>query len=223
MFVYLITNTINGKRYVGQTRRTLARRWKQHQVSKGCCALNSAIQKYGVENFTIEPICEPPTIELMNEFEKEYIERYCTLVPNGYNLMTGGPAPQHSEETRKKISDAHMGKKASAEARHKMSESRKGKKMSEGSHKALLARNKGNTYGVGHTVSEKHRLILQRPRSEETRLRMSKPKSEEHKQKIGAAHLGMKRSETAIKNMIEAQRARRSKEVNERRLERASE
>jgi group I intron endonuclease len=110
MFVYLITNTVNGKRYVGQTTTTLEERWRLHQKLKNCRLLHNAIQKYGSENFIVEAICQPPSIELMNEFEAEYIKRYCTLVPNGYNLTEGGRVPRHSEETRRKMSESHKGK-----------------------------------------------------------------------------------------------------------------
>jgi group I intron endonuclease len=110
MFVYLITNTINGKRYVGQTIAPLERRWQQHKKLSAAPYLHAAIKKYGEDNFTIEAICEPPTIELMNEFEAEYIERYRTLAPNGYNLTKGGVAPKHHEATRKKMSASHTGK-----------------------------------------------------------------------------------------------------------------
>lgn len=111
MFVYLVTNTVNGKRYVGQTTKTLEERWRLHQKVKTGHLLYSAIQKYGVENFTIESICELPTTELLNEFEIEYIKRYCTLTPNGYNLTEGGQAPRMSDETRKRMSESHLGKK----------------------------------------------------------------------------------------------------------------
>jgi group I intron endonuclease len=112
MFVYLITNTINGKRYVGQTTLSLEERWWQHCCKNSNCRhLASAIRKYGKENFIIESIVEPPTIDLMNEFEAEYIEKYCTRSPNGYNLTEGGRVPRHSEETRRKMSLSHLGKK----------------------------------------------------------------------------------------------------------------
>jgi group I intron endonuclease len=110
MFVYLITNTINGKRYVGQTVNSLEFRWSQHKRQGGSPYLSRAVKKHGEENFLIEAICEPPTVELMNEIEAEYIERYCTLAPNGYNLTVGGVAPKHHEDTRKKMSFSHSGK-----------------------------------------------------------------------------------------------------------------
>jgi group I intron endonuclease len=111
MLVYLVTNLINGKRYVGQTRKSLSERWKLHcRKSNNCFHLHRAIKKYGKENFSIEQIVEIPNQRLADEFESEYIQRYCSRTPNGYNLTAGGSVPQHSEETRKKMSSAHQGK-----------------------------------------------------------------------------------------------------------------
>jgi group I intron endonuclease len=104
MFVYLITNTINGKRYVGQTTHSLEKRWREHKSRDGCHALYNAIKKYGSDNFIIESICEPPTVELAHEMERYYIQRYCSKSPNGYNLTDGGEGVVNpTEETRRKI------------------------------------------------------------------------------------------------------------------------
>ena len=111
MCVYLITNTINGKRYVGQTTKSLESRFRHHTKYGNCRALRGAIKKYGKENFIIEAVCEPPTIELMNELEAECIRLYNSLVPNGYNLTEGGRVPRHSLETRQKMRLSHLGKK----------------------------------------------------------------------------------------------------------------
>ena len=126
MFVYVITNTINGKRYIGQTTTSLERRWWFHQKHSSCTYVHAAIKKYGPKNFTIEVICEPPTIDLMNELEAEYIQRYYTLAPNGYNLTEGGRAPRHSEMTRKKMSLSHMGMRRSEESTRKSADGIRG-------------------------------------------------------------------------------------------------
>lgn len=111
MLVYLITNTVNGMRYVGQTARTLDARWWQHCHKKqtNCHYLHRAIQKYGKESFFVEVLCELPNEQITDEMEEYFINRYCTLAPNGYNLMTGGRAPRHNELTRKKMSASHKG------------------------------------------------------------------------------------------------------------------
>jgi group I intron endonuclease len=130
MFVYLITNTIDGKRYVGQTTTSLQERFRLHKILNSCPYLHSALKKHGAENFIIEAICEPPSIELMDEIEMEYIKRYCTLVPNGYNLTAGGSAPRHNEATRKKMRLSHLGLKNTEKARRNISKALKGRKHS---------------------------------------------------------------------------------------------
>ena len=130
MFVYLITNTINGMRYVGQTTTSLEERFRLHKILNNCRYLHAALEKYGVDNFIIELICEPPTIELMNEFEAEYIIRYNTLVPNGYNLTEGGRVPRHNEATKEKMRLSHTGLKESEETKRKKSDALKGRKKS---------------------------------------------------------------------------------------------
>jgi len=131
MLVYLITNIIDGKRYVGQTTTSLEERFRLHKVLKSCRYLHSAIEKHGSENFIIEAVCEPPTIELMNELEAEYIRRYCTRAPNGYNLTEGGRVPRHNEVTREKMRLSHTGLKESEETKHRKSEALKGRAFSK--------------------------------------------------------------------------------------------
>lgn len=111
MTIYLITNLINGKKYVGQTIQSVKRRWDFHVCNAGgCVALKSAIKKYGKENFKIESIYEASSLEELSKKESEYIVSYNTLAPNGYNLTTGGERPVFSEETRKRMSEAGLGR-----------------------------------------------------------------------------------------------------------------
>ena len=109
MLIYLITNRITGKQYVGQTINTIQRRWREYcyEAKRGCrFALHLAIQKYGKENFTVEQIdvaCDRDELDRKEQFWMEY---YNTLTPNGYNLQTGGGHHTVSEETRKRMSEA---------------------------------------------------------------------------------------------------------------------
>lgn len=110
MEVYLITNLINGKQYIGQTIQPLRLRWNFH-VSKasGCLALKSAINKYGKENFKIETLEKCDSVEELNRIEQEKIAELNTLTPNGYNLTTGGERPKYSEDIKKKMSQLKKG------------------------------------------------------------------------------------------------------------------
>lgn len=86
--IYKITNKVNGKSYIGQTRYTIEFRWKQHQHKKDNTYFHNAIHKYGVGNFSIE-ILEECDIDMMNAREIFYIAKFDTF-RNGYNLTIGG-------------------------------------------------------------------------------------------------------------------------------------
>lgn len=90
--IYLITNTINGKQYVGQSLDAI-RRFSEHckNYTEDISLLNRAIKKYGKENFTMQIL--ESQIENYNEREKYWISIYKTLQPNGYNLTIGGESP----------------------------------------------------------------------------------------------------------------------------------
>lgn len=93
--IYVITNKINNKKYIGQTINTLNVRWSLHKydANRGVeRPLYRAIRKYGIENFTIEVIESIPRNKL-NEKEKYWIKKLNTLTPNGYNLSPGGQEP----------------------------------------------------------------------------------------------------------------------------------
>ena len=88
--IYLITNNINGKKYVGQSIDS-KRRFCQHKAMAGKdkhSLLHMAMQKYGLENFSLSILEE--RCKNYNEREKYWIEYYNTLEPNGYNLLPGG-------------------------------------------------------------------------------------------------------------------------------------
>ena len=87
-FIYKITNKVNGKSYIGQTRYTVEFRWRQHQHKKDNCYFHNAIHKYGVENFIVETI-EECDVEDLNSREIFYIAKYNTF-KDGYNLTIGG-------------------------------------------------------------------------------------------------------------------------------------
>ena len=92
--IYMLTNTVNGKKYVGQSKDILAR-WYAHGCSaKGkaknnCRALNGAIAKYGWACFRKEILCIVGLHALHRE-EARLIAVHGTRSPLGYNLTDGG-------------------------------------------------------------------------------------------------------------------------------------
>ena len=86
--IYKITNKVNGKSYIGQTRYTMEFRWRQHQHKKDNTYFHNAIHRYGVDNFKIE-ILEECNVEDLNSREIFYIAKFNTF-KDGYNLTIGG-------------------------------------------------------------------------------------------------------------------------------------
>lgn len=126
--IYKITNLINEKIYIGQSidikRRFATYKRDHNKVSSQ--AILRAIKKYGIDNFTFEPIIECEQ-SFLNYYEEKVIALYNSLSPNGYNLTTGGDSNQVSLETKMKMSNARKGKPIHTdESKKKMSESKLG-------------------------------------------------------------------------------------------------
>ena len=91
-FIYKITNRVNNKVYIGQTHFTVEHRWKQHiknyNIEHRKQPLYKAFDKYGLDNFYIEPIEEIDSDQL-DEREMYWIAYYDSF-KNGYNANIGG-------------------------------------------------------------------------------------------------------------------------------------
>lgn len=94
--IYVITNKINGKKYVGQS-KDIFERWRQHEQNFRLKLYNyviyQAFEKYGFENFEFS-ILEETKIEDLDEREKYWIKTLHTYVKDpkcqGYNMTLGG-------------------------------------------------------------------------------------------------------------------------------------
>ena len=90
-YIYIITNDINNKAYIGQSNDPKYRFNQHYRPNSDNSLIDLAIQKYGKEHFIIS-ILEGP-IKDYNEREKYYILKYNSLRPNGYNILEGGNEP----------------------------------------------------------------------------------------------------------------------------------
>lgn len=94
--IYLITNIPTKLEYVGLTVQTLERRWKYHieQAKAGHIkskeSLHAAIREYGADQFSVKEIDKGTTKKNLEAKEREWIKKLNTLIPNGYNISTGG-------------------------------------------------------------------------------------------------------------------------------------
>jgi len=111
--IYLLTNTVNDKQYIGQT-IYLNRRMSEHR--KGMeQIIDRAIDKYGWEKFNLEILEDSIPEDKLSGKEREYIKKYNTFLGEGYNLREGGTdyigranpfyGKRHTKETKIKMSE----------------------------------------------------------------------------------------------------------------------
>lgn len=87
-YIYKTTNNINGKIYIGKKHSSS---FIKDYYGSGKL-INRAIDKYGIENFSVEIIEECETLEELNLKEKYYIKYLESnyKLGKGYNIASGG-------------------------------------------------------------------------------------------------------------------------------------
>lgn len=175
--VYMVTNSVNGKRYIGITTRKFSKRINEHKYDSlsrkhsNKSYFHKAICKYGFNKFIFEVIEEifdnnyENLCNKLNDLEKYYIKYYNTYDKRfGYNLTLGGDGVRGfvmSDEQKKIVSKTHKGKKLSDEHKKKISDfmnsnknPRRGKSMPNEvrekiskSHIGLMVGDKNPMYG----------------------------------------------------------------------------
>lgn len=109
--IYLITNLINGKVYVGRTSFGREYRWKQHlynaEQGKRNLHLYAAMRKYGSENFTLGLLEITESEEEVNASEVKWIASLKSRNREfGYNMTAGGDGARVlREESIQKMKD----------------------------------------------------------------------------------------------------------------------
>jgi hypothetical protein len=111
-YIYMITNKINGKVYVGKTEESIQKRFVEHcnDSKKDRCKnrpLYRAMNKYGCENFTVSLLEETDQPEIREEFWIEQKQSY----HSGYNATRGGDGKKYLDydlicDTYKKLQTA---------------------------------------------------------------------------------------------------------------------
>lgn len=145
--VYVHQNKINGKRYIGITNNTSKRWYGKGKKYENCPCFNSAIQRYGWDNFYHVVIVSGLSLEEANVLEQFYIQKYRTCEKAfGYNIQRGGHfvpsmlGKHHDEETKQKIGNSNRGKKHSEEQNRKHSEHMTGLMVGSRNHKSRAVR-----------------------------------------------------------------------------------
>lgn len=189
--IYVVTNTVNGKQYVGQTTKSLKKRWSGHTSGSSghCRALWSAICKYGKESFVIAPVDVGSDKFSLDQAEMRWVEKLNTLAPNGYNLTAGGGSVgKHSLETIEKRRQSLMGHPTSQETRERIRASQKGRSLSPAHREALWVPKKNRTQEGIESRKEAIRNAYARM-------------TQETKSQFGQHRVGTKHSEETLAKM----------------------
>lgn len=187
----------SGKLYIGQTVNERKRRLMWFSIkrpyTKWSSKIDNARAKYGPENFRYIILhkglynnIEDAKSEL-NNLEILHIREYDSF-HNGYNSTIGGDSTigyVHTEETRRKISNVHKGKKLSSEQKSFLKELHTGRKLSEESKKKIGDAHRGIKFSDDARANIS-KALTGRKLSEEARLNISK------------GHKGIRRSKESI-------------------------
>ena len=170
--------------------------------------LNRSVKKHGRENHIREIIKFFSGRQLLREGEKELITEECVKDPSCMNLMLGGNgAPGHSEETRRKISQAKRGCCLSEEHKRKISEALRGRECSTETRFKISMSKRGQSNGFF---------------TEETRRKMSESQKIRYSRGDVNPMKGKKHAKEVCQRIAEARRGSKLSEVTKHLLSKAN-
>ena len=182
--IYLVTNTLNGKQYVGQT--TVASEKRGHGQ-----LVTAAYRKYGKENFSYKAICKSiQNRNTLNFIEKFWIKVMDCRVPNGYNIDHGGSSKDKvSMETREKLRKSLTGYKHTEEAKVRMSKFQSSRPKESYAAMAEKLRGRKRPAHIGEAVKLTHtgKVVSDETKAKLSAFNKGKIVSEETKQKLSEA------------------------------------
>lgn len=125
--VYMHINKVNGKRYIGITSQPSEKiRWKRGSGYAKQKRFYSAIKCYGWDNFEHLVLERGLSKEQAEKREAELIAEYKSNDLNhGYNIENGGVIRKLSDEQKEHLRKINTGKKHSEETKKRMSEAQK--------------------------------------------------------------------------------------------------
>lgn len=165
--VYLITNLVNDKKYVGITHNTIEQRFQEHLAKARCknsiWKLHRAIKKYGKDNFKLELLEDNISKEFIGERETYYITFYDSI-NKGYNMTEGGAGisgykftKQQGLDRAKKIITPERNAKISKALKGRPLDNQHKKKLSE-SMKEFHKTHDNSFKGKRHTQETKDKI-----------------------------------------------------------------
>lgn len=167
----------NGKCYIGLTKHgdNPNVRWQNGDKYQECPHFYAAIQKYGWDSFSHEILEDGLSRDTASCRERYWISHYDSYKPeNGYNLTTGGETGwEHSEDTKERIRQKHIGTKTSDETKEKLRKIALSRPPMSSDQRAKISAGT-----LGHTITESDRQRRMQKRTtyhvtDETRKKLS--------------------------------------------------
>jgi hypothetical protein len=196
-FVYLTTNLVNNKKYIGDHSTDSL---NDGYLGSGRPYFKNALKKYGKEKFKREILEFFPTKKEAFNAQEKYIEQYNTLIPNGYNMSPRGGnncSGGISKEGIEKISISNIGKKFSEEHKKKLSNSHKNIKYFFRKPMSIEAKQK---ISLANTGKKRTSEQLEQMSQAHLGIKLSK----EAKDKLSKSKTGTKASEETRKILSES-------------------
>jgi len=215
MYIYCITNKVNGKKYIGQTTKTPEYRFGKHvgMAGKNGQTIHKAIAKYGKDSFVLEVLDEASSYPELLQKEQDWIKKLNTKI-DGYNETDGGEGSWGrviSEKTRekhrrnilKRYEDPDYRKKVSASTKTGMKKWWNNLSETEQNEwkKNCATRPDGYVYPTGWTYSH-----TEEAKQKISKASLGKPKAKEHKKNMSKARRG---KGTGINNAMASEENRK--------------
>jgi len=194
-FIYITTNLINGKKYVGQ--KTYNNRWKCYLGSGKYFKL--AVKKHGRENFVKEIVAIAYCKDELNKLEAEYIKKFNAVQSADYYNVATDSFPsyiglKHTEDYKIKMKILNEGKLMSEKSKERMKENHYDV---SGENNPNYGKHWSEEWRTNHSkaISGENNVLFGTHRSEETKRKISESNkgkifSEKHLQNLSKAHKG---------------------------------
>jgi group I intron endonuclease len=195
--VYVATNTVTGKQYVGLTRMGVATRWAQHigKARNPKTYFHRAIAKYGAAAFVVSEYASAASKDALALLEKAVIVQ---LAP-AYNQTNGGEVTfgrKYDDATKERIKLANTGRKWTDAQKQRMSLL---KKAQHEANPTLAATSAKHLKEARHLWEDKRVACVKEAAS-------NRVWSESSKAKLSASCMGRRYDASVIARMAESKK-----------------
>lgn len=194
--VYVATNKLNGKKYVGLTQRTLVQRWYEHMGTARRYPksyFHRAIAKYGVAAFDVQHVASATKVEHLADLERLVIAD----VQPEYNQTNGGEltvGKKHTPESVARIAAKNRGQKRTAESRERNRAQKQAWWDANPEEKPKMAA----ALAVARAKVDNVKRI-----AAVSAANKGKPLSAEHRAKVSRGHIGVRHSAEVLRRIAE--------------------